>query len=259
MFPVGRHYAAHAQAPSKLSHGYNSANVPPILLNDSEPNSSSNSVASGNARRDAIMSNVRSAARGDGSGAGLYGGTGGVISSPPQTYTSSSTTSGNRYALTYNSQPPSHSTGGGPPPSSHPPSLHPAQSQPSHASSQTPFDSVDRRTDIGNMYVPMQTDVSGPGGYGPPSGSYSNHGSGSSNTINATRHIAPPASTVAPSFYGAGVTGALPSMAGTQSMPGSLGPMNTSQQQQRPMFGEMPSSGPPKDSRRTSGMDAWPR
>jgi dual specificity protein kinase YAK1 len=246
MFPpsIGRYHGA---PPSKLSHAYN-ANVPPIMVDDSEPSPSSNS---GNARRDAIMSNVRSAARGDGAGAAMYGSGTGVISSPPQTYTSTSTTSGNRYALTYNSQPPSQSTGG--PPTSHPPSLHPAQSQPQHGSSQTPFDSVDRRTDIGNMYVPMQTDVTP--GYGPPSNSYSNPPSAA---MSAARHIAPPAQTVAPSFYGAGVTGALPPMTSTQSMPGSIGSMNS--QQQRPMFGEIPSApGSLKDPRRTSGMDAWPR
>lgn len=234
----------HGQAPSKLSHAYN-ANIPPIMVDDSE-----NPPSSGNARRDAIMSNVRSAARGEGAGAAMYGGGGGVISSPPQTYTSSSTTSGNRYALTY---PPSQSTGG-PPPTSHPPSL-----QPQHTSPQTPFDSVDRRTDIGNMYVPMQTDVSGPG-YGPTSGSYSNS---SLAAMTAARHIAPPAQTVAPSFYGAGVTGALPPMTATQSMPGSLGSMTMSsqhQQQQRPMFSELPSApGSLKDARRSTGMDAWPR
>ncbi|KAJ4483254.1 kinase-like domain-containing protein [Lentinula aciculospora] len=248
MFPsIGRYHAGHTQAPSKLSHGY-SANVPPILVDDSESASASN--AAGNARRDAIMSNVRSAARGDGPGAALYGGAGGVISSPPQAYTGGTPTSGNRYALAYSSQPPSQLTGG-PPSSSHPSSL-----QPQHNSPQTSFESVDRRADIGNMYGHMQTDVSGPGGYGPPSGSYSNHGS--STVLNAARHIAPPGQSVAPSFYGAGVTGALPPMVGTQSMPGSLGPVNS--QQQRPIFGEISSSsGSLKDSRRASGMDAWPR
>ncbi|KAJ4477018.1 hypothetical protein C8J55DRAFT_606743 [Lentinula edodes] len=245
MFPsIGRYHAGHTQAPSKLSHGY-SANLPPILVDDSE----SASASSGNARRDAIMSNVRSAARGDGAGAALYGGAGSVISSPPQAYTGGTTTPGNRYTLTYNSQPPLQSTGV-PLSSSHPPSL-----QPQHNSPQTPFDSVDRRTDIGSMYVPMQTDVSGPGGYGPPSGTYSNHGSSAMNA----RHIGPSAQNVAPSFYGAGVAGALPPMVGTQSMPGSLGSINPLQQQ-RPAFGEMsPSSGSLKDSRRASGMDAWPR
>ncbi|KAJ3772923.1 hypothetical protein FB446DRAFT_734902 [Lentinula raphanica] len=248
MFPaIGRYHAGHSQAPSKLSHGY-SANLPPILVDDSESTPSS----SGNARRDAMMSNVRSAARGDAAGAALYGNAGNVISSPPQAYTGGTSTSGNRFALTYNSQPPSQSTGG-PQSSSHPTTL---QSQ--HNASQAPFDAVDRRTDIGNMYVPMQTDVTGPGGYGPPSNSYPNHGS--SGTMNPTRHIAPPTQNVAPSFYGAGVTGALPPMTGAQSMPGSLGPINPQQQQQRPLFGDMSSnSGSLKDSRRSSGIDAWPR
>ncbi|KAJ3748923.1 kinase-like domain-containing protein [Lentinula detonsa] len=245
IFPsIGRYHAGHTQGPSKLSHGY-SANLPPILVDESE----STTLSGGSARRDAIMSNVRSAARGDGAGAVLYGSTGGVISSPPQAYTGGTSTSSNRYALTYNSQLPPQSTGG-PPSSSHPTSL-----QPQHNSSQTPFDSVDRRTDIGNMYVPMQTDVSGPGGYGPPSGSFPSHGS--SAAMNTARHIAPPGQSVASSFYGAGVTGALPPMVGTQSMPGSLGPINP-QQQQRPIFGEV-SSSTGKDSRRSSGIDAWPR
>ncbi|KAK0461257.1 kinase-like domain-containing protein [Desarmillaria tabescens] len=103
----------------------------------------------GSTRRDAVMSNVRSAARGD-----VYGAAG-VISSPPQTYTSSGTTSGNRYAATY---------------------------QPSQQG--TVFDSVDRRTDIGNMFVPMQPDPYAGGG---------------------VRH---PSQAVPPSFYGAGVVSA---------------------------------------------------
>lgn len=94
--------------PSKLAHSYNPGNV---LVED-------------DGRREAVMSNVRSAARGD---ASMYGASG-VISSPPQTYTSNSTNTGNRYALTYPQQ---------------------QQQDPQQAG----FD--DRRSEMSN-YVPMQ-------------------------------------------------------------------------------------------------------
>ncbi|KAJ7594304.1 kinase-like domain-containing protein [Mycena floridula] len=98
---------------SKLSHSYHPQ---PIVVDDD------------NSRRDAVMSNVRSAARGDGNSAGMYGSTG-VISSPPQTYTSNTTTTGNRYAVTY-----------------------PQQQQ------GPPSASFDSRPDIGSMYAPMPPD-----------------------------------------------------------------------------------------------------
>ncbi|KAK7053446.1 dual specificity protein kinase yak1 [Paramarasmius palmivorus] len=178
--------------PSKLSHSYN-----PVPDEESS-------------RRDAVMSNVRSAARGDGSNAAMYGSSGGVISNPPQAYTSNSTTSGNRYAMTYNQQ----------------------QQSPSNV-----FDSVDRRTDIGNVFVPMQPD------------SYQSY-SNSSGTPSGARHVAPPSQTVPPSFYGAGVVS--PGQAPNQLPPGQhRNPFSVNESTQ-----QLANS---KDGRRGSGMDSWPR
>ncbi|KAF8904456.1 kinase-like domain-containing protein [Gymnopilus junonius] len=134
--------------PSKLSHAYQPQS---IVVDDDNSNT----------RRDAVMSNVRSAARsGEGQGA-VYSGAN-VIPSPPQAYTSNATTSGNRYQANYN------------------------QNQPVST-----FDSLDRRTDIGAMYVPMQPDQ------------YQTYNSGQAPA--PARQIAPPAQAVPPSFYGASV------------------------------------------------------
>jgi len=160
-----------------------------------------------NNRREAIMSNVRSAARNEGP-SGMYASSGtGVISNPPQTYASNATTSGNRYAATY--------------------------SQAQQQASTLAFDSVDRRTDMGNMYVPMQPDQF-PSYSGAP--------------VSSTRHVTVPAQTVAPSFYGAGVVPA--------------GQAPSGQQQQRNPFtipdALQPMSGA-KDGRRGGAMDSWQR
>ena len=111
-------HSRYPAAPSKLSHAYQ----PQTVLADEDNN---------NTRRDAVMSNVRAAARNDGPG-GVYS-TSNIISSPPQAYTGNTATPGNRYpAANYNSQ-----------------------GQPQVAST---FDSIDRRTDVSNMYVPIQPD-----------------------------------------------------------------------------------------------------
>lgn len=116
--------------PSKLSHSYQ---PPPIVEDD------------GSSRRDAVMSNVRSAAN--------------AVPSQNQAYSSNPATGGNRFAGNY------------------------SQNQVSA------FDSVERRADIGNMYVPMQPDPYQ--GYGPPSTS--------------VRHVAAPVQTLGSSFYGGSV------------------------------------------------------
>ncbi|KAL0579162.1 dual specificity protein kinase yak1 [Marasmius crinis-equi] len=184
--------------PSKLSHSYNP-----------------NAMDEDNSRRESAMSNVRTAARGDGSTAALYGGAA-VISNPPQAYSGNSTT-GNRYAMTYSQ----------PPPQQH------SQHTPSSV-----FDSVDRRTDIGNMYVPMQPDSFQSYPNAPPSSSGGGGGGGA-------RHVAPPSQSIPPSFYGAGAV-----------------PQGASNQHRNP-FSVNESSSPQtstKDVRRGSnGMDAWPR
>lgn len=180
----------YAAPPSKLSHSYH----PQTIVVDED-----------NSRRDAVMSNVRSAARGDNANTAMYGGGAGLITSPAQTYTSSNTTSGNRYAVTY-----------------------PQQQQ----SASTSFDSMDRRSDMANLYVPMQPDQFP---------AYS--GSSSSSTA---RHVAPPPQTVAPSFYGAGVS-STGQPSGQHRNPFSL---NDPSQQSMSMS---------KDGRRQSGMESWPR
>ena len=132
-------HSRYPAAPSKLSQAYQPQTV------DEENNN--------NTRRDAIMSNVRAAARSDAPG-GVYS-TSNIISSPPQAYTGNTATTGNRYpAANYNNQ-----------------------GQPQVAST---FDSIDRRTtDVGNMYVPIQSDQYQ--GYALP--------------LSSARHVAPPAQT----------------------------------------------------------------
>lgn len=177
--------------PSKLSHSYNPQNI----------------VVDDDSRRDVVMSNVRSAARNDGSSA-LYGATG-VISSPPQAYSSNSTTSGNRYAATY------------------------AQQQ----TPATAFESLDRRTDMGTMYAPMQPDQYQ--SYTPTVASTTTHPA-----LTARHAVAPPAQAVPPSFYGASVI--------------SSGSATATTQQRNP-FTTQDASQQPKDGRRGNGMDLWPR
>ncbi|KAF8973102.1 kinase-like domain-containing protein [Flammula alnicola] len=175
--------------PSKLSHAYQ----PQTIMVDDDNNS----------RREAVMSNVRSAARSEGASGGYSGSA--VISSPPQAYTGNTTTTGNRYAANYNQNP-----------------------------AVSAFDSIDRRTDIGNMYVPMQPDQFQSYSSGPPPAS--------------ARHVAPPVQTVPPSFYGAAV---IPS--GQMS---SGQPRNPFQHAD----GTQPTVTGSKDARRGNGViDSWQR
>ena len=170
-------------APSKLSLTYQ----PQTVLADEDNN---------NTRRDAVMSNVRAAARNDTAG-GVYS-TSNIISSPPQAYTGNTATTGNRYpTANYNNQ-----------------------GQPQAAST---FDSIDRRTDVGNMYVPIQSDQYQGYPVGPP--------------LSSVRHVAPPAQ-AGPNF---------------QVIPGQ-----NSTQQRNPfqiVDGQQTGS---KDTRRGNG-DIWPR
>jgi dual specificity protein kinase YAK1 len=172
--------------PSKLARSFH----PPNIVVDDDN------------RRDAVMSNVRNAARGD--GPSMYASST-VISSPPQAYNSNATTSGNRFTTTYTQQ----------------------QQTPA-----SPFDSVDRRTDIGNLFVPMQPDAYQTYNASSSSGSSATHGMSS-------RHVAPPAQAVAPSFYGASVVQSGP--------PGA----------QRNPFSVTDASA--KENRRGSGMELWPQ
>ncbi|KAI0093029.1 kinase-like domain-containing protein [Irpex rosettiformis] len=135
--------------PSNLSHSY------------------SNNMVVDDDRREAVMSNVRQAARSENNAQVLYGSNTSVIPSPPQAYSSNSTTTGNRYAATYSQQAPT-----------------------------SPFDSLDRRPDMSGLYVPMQPDQYGP--YNPANAQ-------SSSQSGSSRQVAPPAQAVPPSFYGANV------------------------------------------------------
>ncbi|CCM01143.1 uncharacterized protein FIBRA_03191 [Fibroporia radiculosa] len=162
------------------------------------------SMAVDDDRREAILSNVRSAARTDPANANLFGSTSNVIPSPPQAYSSNSTTAGNRYAATYTQQ----------------------QQQQNPTS---PFDSMDRRTDIGTLYVPMQPDQYGP---------YNNQAATSQPHGASSRQVAPPAQAVPPSFYGA------------------VPPTNN---QQRNPFTADQGQTSAKENRRKSGMDVWPQ
>jgi dual specificity protein kinase YAK1 len=172
--------------PSNLSHSYSN-----MVVDDD--------------RREAVMSNVRQAARSDNGSSVMYSSGTNVIPSPPQAYASNSTTTGNRYAATYAAQTPT-----------------------------SPFDALDRRADMGSMYVPMQPDQYGP--YNPAS-SQANSQSSSS------RQVAAPAQAVPPSFYGASVV-----------------PSGQQQGGQRNPYGPvegLPPAMSTKDSRRKSGMDLW--
>lgn len=150
------------------------------------------------------MNSARAAARGDASHNNAYASTS-IIPSPPQAYASNSTTTGNRYQATYAQQTPT-----------------------------SPFESLDRRPDMGQMYVPLQPDQYGPySNSGPPTGPSS------------ARQVAAPAQALPPSFYGASVvpSGQQPAV------------------QQRNPFSQQDGSMQPivttKEQRRKSQMDPW--
>ncbi|KAF7321697.1 Protein kinase [Mycena kentingensis (nom. inval.)] len=197
-------WARYQPPPSKLSHAYH----PPSLLGGG----SSGGVGGGGGgsderdeasiRRDVVMSNVRSAAAAGRNDGSPYSNSASNVLPPAQTYSSSSTTSGNRYAATYSQPPPQQ------------------QQQQVYSESARP--------DIPSLFVPMQPDP------------YANYSSGPPSAGGA-RHVAPPAQSVPPSFYGAGVAGP---PAGRNPFSG----VDPSGQQQA------------KEPRRGSnGMDAWPR
>jgi dual specificity protein kinase YAK1 len=185
--------------PSKLAQSYH---APPIVIDDEQQQQQQHQ------RRDAVMSNVRSAARGD--GAGMYGAgppsAAPPITSPPQAYSSGATTAGNRFASAY-------------------PQQAGQSGQPAPAPGQAGgggFDALDRRSEMGTLYVPMQPDQ------------YQSAYSATGGPAQAGRGVAPPAQTVVPAFYGAGVPP--PGQPASAAQPGML-----------------------KDARRNSGMDIWPR
>ena len=179
-------------------------------------------------RRDAIMSNVRATAQGQN-----------YISNPPAAYTGPSTTAGGRFAVAYPQQ-----SSGGPQSLSQQPSQQQQppptqQQQPPQQQQQqsptSPFDSLDRRPDMGGLFVPLQPDH-----FQPYTGSSVAGGRGA---------VAPPA--VPQSFYDPAVaqqTNAAPQrnlFAGDTSSAGGSAPGGGS-------------TNLTKD-RRGSGMEFWPR
>jgi dual specificity protein kinase YAK1 len=216
---------AAAQGLTNWSHANNQARYPPPskLSRTYHP---PNIIVDDDGRRDAVMSNVRSAARADGPPSMYSSST--VISSPPQAYNSNATTSGNRYASTY------------------------AQGQPQQQAPSSPFDSIDRRTDIGSLYVPMQPDP------------YQTYNASSVSSSSSSRHVAPPAQAVAPSFYGASVV-STGQHGGGGAQRNPFSGAETSQQQQQGGQGQQQGQGQgqgqmsTKENRRGSGMELWPQ
>ncbi|TCD69830.1 dual specificity protein kinase yak1 [Steccherinum ochraceum] len=156
-------------------------------------------------RRNAVMSDVRNAARAD-PNTNLYGASSNVIPSPPQAYTSNSTTAGNRYAATYNQQQPAN----------------PGAS----------FDPLDGRQPVGPLYQPMQPDQFAP---------YNGNASTQSNA-SGRGQVAPPAQAVPPSFYGAGVVPSGPSASaqpqrnpftGTEGLPTQMPSLSTKESRRK--------------------------
>ena len=193
--------------PSGLAHSYQ----PNAMLVDED-------------RRDVILNNARNAAHASGAGAdpasNLFQSSSAVnlLPSPPQTYSSTSTTAGNRYAATY-----AQAGGAG------------AGSAAATGSAQgptSPFDgSLDRRGDMGNMFVPLQPDQYGP--YHPAAAAAGGAG--------APRQVAPPQQAVQPSFYGAGAM-----------------PAGQALGQRNPFTGtDAQSPASSKEQRRKSGMELW--
>ncbi|KDQ57795.1 hypothetical protein JAAARDRAFT_130674 [Jaapia argillacea MUCL 33604] len=178
--------ARYPPPPSKLGQGYQPAT---IVVDDD--------------RRDAILSNVRSAARGDSSTTSF---------SPPtnQSYSSGAAPSGARYGSAYPPQPPQ------------------AQTQ----APTSPFDSVDRRTDIGTLYVPMQPDH------------YQSYTTSTAQPPQAASRHASQTQGMPPSFYGGGVV--------------TSGQSSNGAPQRNPFTGTE-GQVTSKDNRRHSGMDIWPR
>lgn len=184
----GTSHTRYPPPPSKLSHSYH----PQTIMVDDE-NSHNN-------RRDVVMSNVRSAARGEGS-SGVYSGSA-IISSPPQAYSSNTTASGNRYTTNY------------------------GQPQQLQQSAAVPFDSVDHRTDIGNIYVPIQPDQ------------YQNYSVQA--PPSSARHAPPQGQAAQPSFYSSAVVPSGQTGSGPQRNPFTISD------------GSQQSLSSPKDGR-------WPR
>ncbi|KAH0827367.1 hypothetical protein J3R83DRAFT_4016 [Lanmaoa asiatica] len=172
--------------PSKLSHSYQ----PTIIVDD-------------DSRREAVMSNVRSAARGDAGPSAGYNPSA-MVTSPAQTYATGLGGSGGGGGTTGGGAGgpgagPGTGGGGG------------TRFQASYAQQQasnSPFDAIGQRTDIGTVYVPLQPDQYQ--SYGGPTGGGGGIGVGVGvGSVRTQGANAPPTTQGgAPSFYGASVTAA---------------------------------------------------
>ncbi|KAF8482645.1 kinase-like domain-containing protein [Russula ochroleuca] len=152
-------------------------------------------------RRDAIMSNVRATAQGQGFISN-------PISNPPAAYTGAAATAGSRFTQQQQQQSPA-----------------------------SPFDSLDRRPDLGGLFVPLQPD---------------HYPTYTGNSVAGGRSVVgPPAQAVPPSFYDTAVA-----------------QQTNAAQQRNPFSGDTSSAGngaPASGStnvakdRRGSGIEFWPR
>src|SRR6266403_38725 len=189
-------------------------------------------------RRDAIMSNVRATAQGQ-----SY--ISNPISNPPAAYTG---TAGSRFTVTYPQQPAGGSQSQSQSQQHQPPPPPAAQPQPQQQQSQqqqqqqqpspaSPFESLDRRPDMGGLFVPLQPDH------------YTSY-TGSA-VAGGRSAVAPPGQAVQSSFYDTAVaqqTNATPQrnpFSGDTSSGGSGAPAGGS-------------TNVAKD-RRGSGIEFWPR
>ncbi|KAL4074245.1 kinase-like domain-containing protein [Scleroderma citrinum] len=194
-----------AGQPSKLSQSYQ-PHQPTIVVDD-------------DGRRDAVMSNVRSAARAEPSVAmvtnsGTYN-SAAMVTSPIQAYAGAAGAGGGRYQSAYASQQASNPT----------------------------FDGLGGRTDIGTLYVPMQ-----PEQYQ----SYATGGAAATAAGSTSRQATQPNHQV-PSFYGSGVASAVQSSAAGQQVQ-QRNPFSNASEGNPPQ-GQIST----KDARRLSGMDIWSR
>lgn len=208
--------------PSKLSHSYQ----PTIIVDDES-------------RREAVMSNVRSAARGDAGPSTGYNPSA-MVTSPAQTYATGLGGSGGGGGTSGGAGGPGGGPGttGGGGATRYPASY--AQQQ----ASNSPFEALGQRTDIGTLYVPLQPDQYQ--SYGATGG-----GGGSVGVVGAvrTQGVNVPATTQggAPSFYGPSVAGAQgrnPFAGGGGTEGGGAGGQG---------------QGMVNKERRLSGMDLWSR
>jgi dual specificity protein kinase YAK1 len=183
-------------------------------------------------RRDAIMSNVRATAQGQGFISN-------PISNPPAAYTGAAATAGSRFTVAYPQQPAAGSQSQSQQHPSQPPpaAAQQQQQQQQQQSPASPFDSLDRRPDLGGLFVPLQPD---------------HYPTYTGNSVAGGRSVVgPPAQAVPPSFYDTAVA-----------------QQTNAAQQRNPFSGDTSSAGngaPASGStnvakdRRGSGIEFWPR